>query len=92
MKPYKCPVCEGRGTVPPSLYGDPFGSTAVIEEVKCRSCDGTGIVWYSEVVDAIGKPVPWDTRIKNIRIVARDPHRWCCTTDGSCQKGVEIGG
>ncbi len=41
MQPYVCPVCNGRGTVPASFYGD----YTHIYAVKCRSCDGIGIVW-----------------------------------------------
>lgn len=47
MKPYKCPVCNGKGIVPTGFYNSLSGyyisSTTVSE--KCRSCNGTGIIW-----------------------------------------------
>ena len=42
-QPYRCPVCNGRQTVPASLYS-PYGTVLGAEE-PCRSCLGTGIVW-----------------------------------------------
>jgi DnaJ-class molecular chaperone len=42
----KCPVCEGRGTVPHGFYDTTNGewiSTSIVPE-KCRSCDGRGYV------------------------------------------------
>jgi hypothetical protein len=58
MKPYKCPVCEGRGFVNECFYDDcefhePIGG---ITE-PCQSCNATGVVWgspESEGQDDIG--------------------------------------
>lgn len=51
MRPYKCPVCEGRGTVPIGFY-ETFsqGTTTatVTYDVTCKTCNGTGIVWDTE--------------------------------------------
>jgi hypothetical protein len=51
-RPFRCPVCNGVGTVSAGYYsraGDVLswtvGSTAPEE---CRSCKGTGIVWAPE--------------------------------------------
>lgn len=42
-QPYKCPVCRGRGTVPTDFY---FYEDLKpkSKEVKCRSCNGNGII------------------------------------------------
>lgn len=46
-KPYRCPVCGGRGTVPHGYYStqNPGWNTADITPETCRACGGTGIVW-----------------------------------------------
>ena len=45
--PYVCPVCRGTGRVMKGFYAcvqsDTFLSAGGTE--KCRSCNGTGIVW-----------------------------------------------
>ena len=44
-QPYTCPICLGRGCVPPGFYNlYTYGSTSVTMEI-CRTCNGTGIVW-----------------------------------------------
>ena len=45
-KPYKCPVCGGRGTILASFYSN-FPDT-YMGEMNCKSCHGTGIVYGSE--------------------------------------------
>lgn len=42
-QPYRCPVCEGRGTMPCNFYtrATMAGDTA---QVQCKSCNGTGII------------------------------------------------
>jgi hypothetical protein len=47
MKPFCCPVCQGRGTVPGGFYSCFGGSTSITAE-PCRPCSGTGIVWVDE--------------------------------------------
>lgn len=45
--PFRCPVCNGNGLVPPGFYGQTSGNwiwSPTIPET-CRSCNGTGIVW-----------------------------------------------
>lgn len=45
VRPHACPVCEGRGIVPPYFYNYwAIVSTNGASEM-CRSCQGTGIVW-----------------------------------------------
>lgn len=41
--PVKCPVCEGRGTVPHDFYAQLGASSSTTRET-CRSCQGRGIV------------------------------------------------
>ncbi len=48
--PHKCPVCEGRGTVPAEFYEERFSlpmhrTSEYPYRVKCKSCAGTGLVW-----------------------------------------------
>lgn len=40
--PYSCPVCNGRGHVGCGFYDGVSTSTA---NEKCRSCNGTGVLW-----------------------------------------------
>lgn len=45
----RCPVCEGRGQVPPSFYYSyenptTTNSGGLIFPVICRSCNGSGLV------------------------------------------------
>ncbi len=45
--PFKCPVCGGNGNVPNGFYNQTSGqwSTTDAAAAKCRSCNGSGIVW-----------------------------------------------
>lgn len=40
-RPWRCPVCVGRGFVLGCFYGD---STAG-NTTPCRSCMGSGVIW-----------------------------------------------
>lgn len=43
-KPFQCPVCYGKGTVPPGFYtGQPL--LASLEREQCKSCCGKGVIW-----------------------------------------------
>lgn len=46
---HKCPVCNGRGKVPPNFYDLELSVTTDASEQVCRSCDGWGYIW-DEVV------------------------------------------
>ncbi len=46
--PFKCPVCDGQGTVsrPPHIAGDVNAwVSSDVEFYDYPACDGTGIVW-----------------------------------------------
>ena len=45
--PYCCPVCNGNGLVPNGFYNQVSGqwSSYDITPEKCKSCNGTGVVW-----------------------------------------------
>ena len=48
IKPFKCPICKGRGIVPGGFYtavGDTWSSNCITE--KCRQCNGLGIILVS---------------------------------------------
>lgn len=49
MRPYLCPVCQGRGIVPAGLY-DSTSNYCISNRTteRCRQCDGTGLVWGCE--------------------------------------------
>ena len=44
--PHRCPVCDGRGSVPRGFYMTYLtgSSTSAMPEV-CRSCAGLGVLW-----------------------------------------------
>lgn len=43
-KPYRCPVCDGRGLVPWNP-NDPYGSPMSPLLWDCPPCDGEGVLW-----------------------------------------------
>lgn len=53
MKPYKCPICDGRGEVPAGFYSDR-------DETKCRSCCGNGVILCPHNDPPMGAPVVGD--------------------------------
>lgn len=63
MKPYECPVCHGRGTVPNEFYNPPMTheyrptSTIPMRET-CRACSGKGILWGSDFSIDVQAPDP----------------------------------
>jgi hypothetical protein len=42
--PQKCPVCDGKGTIPIGFYSD-IAVGGDMQEPTCRTCKGDGIVW-----------------------------------------------
>lgn len=48
--PHRCPVCDGKGHVPPGFYdvvpGIPMSNDLGLD--RCKSCAGAGIVWEPE--------------------------------------------
>lgn len=46
LAPHKCPVCEGRGTVPGDFYDfHPDAGVLPGDSVECHTCEGEGILW-----------------------------------------------
>ena len=44
-KPYRCPVCGGRGIVQNGFYNMCADSTTLSNGETCRSCGGNGVIW-----------------------------------------------
>lgn len=42
--PFVCPVCHGKGALPPGFYGKP-GDPVGVNQDQCKACNGTGLVW-----------------------------------------------
>lgn len=40
-RPHRCPVCEGRQTVPGGFYA----GQASTSDQPCRTCGGKGVLW-----------------------------------------------
>ena len=49
MKPYKCPICDGKGIVSGGFYKsvNEYCSTTNMTET-CQQCGGGGIIWGNE--------------------------------------------
>lgn len=50
MEPHRCPVCSGKGIVPNGFYltDNDWASTTDASPETCRSCNGTGVVWWPD--------------------------------------------
>lgn len=44
MTPWTCPVCQGRGFVPPGFYNS-LGIASELKTEVCRTCLGKGAIW-----------------------------------------------
>ena len=56
----QCPACHGRGILPQGFNSFPAGqpfSAASLNPDKCRTCNGGGLVRYTEVPDRRVEPV-----------------------------------
>lgn len=45
QRPYRCPICEGKGIVSHGFYEIGSVSTNSPTTDRCRSCAGSGVVW-----------------------------------------------
>jgi len=50
-KPFRCPVCEGRGVVSPAFYGF-FSLGMSTSPVLCHACKGEGVLWADDAYRA----------------------------------------
>lgn len=59
----KCPVCNGRQTVPAAFYTSQTNSGTCVSmgEIECRSCKGTGVIWGpgTPALSSISIPSVW---------------------------------
>jgi hypothetical protein len=45
LKPFKCPICAGKGKLPPGFYSWNNTTSSSCCEETCKPCKGTGIIW-----------------------------------------------
>ena len=50
-RPFKCPVCGGRGIVPNGFYDIFPQSITSITPETCKTCHGTGIIWGEDIAE-----------------------------------------
>lgn len=75
MQAVKCPVCEGRGTVPCGFYSSGSNNTG---PERCRSCGETGFLW-GPLLDPYS---PADMRYYPNGTVCRDDYCMCTSDTG----------
>jgi hypothetical protein len=67
MKPYTCPVCNGRKRVPSGFYNTSgFGTSSTAVDEECRTCNGSGIVWGPSESPQTNYPTWFNELLKNI--------------------------
>lgn len=73
MIPYKCPICEGHGVVPPGFYQTVAGSDYSYSSSSfetCRACHGQGIIWGhdEEIATNNQSNFQWEERWEDLLI------------------------
>lgn len=73
MIPYKCPICEGHGVVPPGFYQTVAGSNYSYSSSSfetCRACHGQGIIWGhdEEIATNNQSNFQWEERWEDLPI------------------------
>ena len=61
-RPYKCPVCDGRGEVKRSGVREDMRWEGPYK--ACRACDGKGVLWSCEPDPAPPDPPVVEARIE----------------------------
>lgn len=91
MGVYKCPVCEGCGTVPANFYYNYNSGTAVnTAPVTCKSCGGKGIVFDAEIfgnqnyeqftpMSFVAKGTCYNCNHNDRMVYTPNPPKWKCT-------------
>ena len=51
--PHVCPVCQGRGYVPPDFYNPHLSTRTNDNQETCRSCKGVGYIWETPLPKVI---------------------------------------
>ena len=75
MSVYKCPVCEGVGTMPPGFYFEEPRENPPMR-VPCRSCNGRGYV--SDTPDCAPNPGLVDDYVKSLKeLIEEAKKKWC---------------
>jgi|LSQX01.3.fsa_nt_gb DnaJ-class molecular chaperone len=65
-RPFKCPVCGGRGIVPNGFYDIfPQSITSIIPET-CKTCHGSGIIWGENITEVDFEDFQSDTFMYDI--------------------------
>ena len=65
-RPFKCPVCGGRGIVPNGFYDIFPQSITSITSETCKTCHGTGIIWGEDITEVDFEDFQSDTFMYDI--------------------------
>lgn len=104
MSVYKCPVCEGRGTVPSNFYSCYSSGTAVnTAPVTCKSCGGRGVIFDSDACNPFTMQEPYSKYLNETitscnscsncgnndgMVYMSNPPKWKCTLDDEWHTGA----
>ncbi len=82
----KCPVCEGKGKMPPGFYPD--GASG--QWIDCRSCSGRGIVFGYQTDAPVYVPVPSVTPYRPWipNVYPTSPYTWTVTSTTNTQPAM----
>lgn len=71
----KCPVCEGKGVLPPNFYQLSNVVSANADPITCRSCDGKGYI----IISSNYHDVEYTSNLDDTKYCGS-----CNKTDGLC--------
>lgn len=89
MKPYKCPICNGKGIVSGGFYKsvNEYCSTTNVTET-CQQCGGCGIIWGNE--DSL-EPCDECAPKENPFLCSNYPHNFVVVKNGLYYHDTEYG-